>query len=63
MLANSWAGQQTRRVSGEAVAFTVTIMSCFGDLAVQAKAVQFSSRNAMSNNNETGYPQFIDRAK
>jgi uncharacterized protein YkvS len=45
MLANSWAGQQTRRVNGEAVAFTVTTMSCFGDLAVQAKAVQFTQWN------------------
>ncbi len=39
MLASSWAGQQARRVNGEAVAFTVTIMSCYADLAALAKAV------------------------
>jgi hypothetical protein len=45
MLASSWAGQHTRKVNGGAVAFTVTIMSCFGGLAVQAKVAQLTQCN------------------
>jgi hypothetical protein len=45
MLTGSRTGQQTRMMKGEAVAFTVIIMSCFGDLAVQAKAAQFTQCN------------------
>ena len=45
VLASSWAGHHTRRVKGGAVAFTVTIMSCYDGLAIQAKAGQFTQCN------------------
>jgi len=45
VLASSWAGHHTRMVNGGAVAFTVTIMSCFDGLAIQAKVGQFTQCN------------------